>query len=89
MSISSDFALMKTMGIGELKAHFSEVLDEVAHGHPVVVARGKKREKLAVIISYSQYTKETASRKLGVMEGRATYRTRKDFKISDQEFLKA
>jgi len=78
---------MKTMPIGELKAHFSEVLDEVAQGHPVAVGRGRARKKVAVIVSYEQYIRETAPRRLGVLEERAEYRTSKDFKISDEEML--
>lgn len=78
---------MKTMAIGEFKAHFSDVLDEIARGHPVVVGRGKARTKVAVIMSYSEYMKGVAPRKLGVLEGRAEYHTKKDFKISDEEFL--
>ncbi len=77
---------MKTLAVGELKAHFSEVLEEVKHGNPVAVGYGKRKTKVAVIVPYSEYRK-TAKRRLGVMEGRATYRTRSDFKMSDEEFL--
>ena len=39
--------MMKTMTVGELKAHFSEVLDQLAkNGEPVVISYGKKRKKL-------------------------------------------
>ena len=77
---------MKTMAVGELKAHFSEVLEEVKHGHPVAVGYGKRKTKVAVIVPYDQY-EATAKRRLGVMEDRATYSVRKDFKISDEELL--
>lgn len=77
---------MKTMAVGELKAHFSEVLEEVKHGHPIAVGFGKKKTKVAVIIPYDQY-EEAATRKLGVMENRATYSVHEDFKISDDELL--
>ncbi len=76
---------MKTMAVGELKAHFSEVLEEVKQGHPITVGYGKKKEKIAVIVPYSQY--QQAPRKLGVMEGRAEYTIHDGFKISDEEFI--
>jgi prevent-host-death family protein len=78
---------MKTMAIGELKAHFSEVLEEVAQGRPVAIGRGRKKDKVAVILSYSQYRDSAEPRRLGVLEGRARYVTSRDFKISDEEFV--
>ena len=80
---------MKTLAIGELKARFSEVLDEVAHGHPVAVGRGRQKTKVAVIVPYAQYRAAAKPRTLGVLEGHARYHVNKDFKISDEEFLSA
>ena len=77
---------MKTLAVGELKASFSSVLDEVKHGHPVAVGYGKRKTKLAVIVPYEQY-KKAASRKIGILDGRARCRIHKDFKISDEELL--
>ena len=77
---------MKTMAVGELKAHFSEVLEEVRHGNSIAVGYGKKKTKVAVIIPYDQY-EATATRRLGVMEERATYAIHEDFTISDDELL--
>jgi prevent-host-death family protein len=78
---------MRTMAIGELKAHFSEVLDQVAQGRPVAIGRGRKKNKVAIILPYSQYRDAVEPRKLGVLEGRARYGTSADFKISDEEFV--
>ena len=77
---------MKTMAVGELKAHFSDVLEEVKHGHPVAIGYGKRKTKVAVIVPYEEY-QATATRRLGVMEHRATYSVSTDFKISDEELL--
>ena len=38
---------MKTLGVGELKADFSSVLDEVCHGHPEAIGYGKKKKRFA------------------------------------------
>jgi len=77
---------MKTLPVGELKTHFSEVLERVQHGEEIAVSYGRKKEKVAVIIPYSHY-KPSGKRKLGVMEGRASYKIKGDFKISTDELL--
>lgn len=77
---------MKTMAVGDLKAHFSEVLEEVKNGHSVAVSYGKRKTKVAVIVPYDQH-EAVATRRLGVMEDRATYSVRGDFTMTDQELL--
>ena len=77
---------MKTLAVGELKANFSSVLDEVKHGHPVAIGFGKRKTKLAVIVPYEQYRK-TAKIQIGILDGRVRCRIKKDFKISDKELL--
>jgi prevent-host-death family protein len=77
---------MKTLAVGELKANFSSVLDEVKSGHAVAVGYGKRKTKLAVIVPYEQYRK-TAKRKIGVLDGRVRCRIKKDFRMSDEELL--
>ena len=77
---------MKTLGVGELKADFSAVLDEVCHGHPVAIGYGKQKKRLAVIIAYDEYVKGS-HRKLGVLKGRASFKINDDFRMTDEEFL--
>ena len=77
---------MKTLTVGELKSAFSMVLREVAQGTPVAVAFGRTHRKVAVIIPMAQYRTSTP-RKLGLLEGRATCRTCRDFKMTDKEVL--
>lgn len=80
---------MKTMTVGELKAHFSEVLEQLAKtGEPVAISYGKKKEKIAAIVPYSQ-VKPVEDRQLGVMQGRASYKLHDDFVIGDEELLSA
>ena len=80
---------MKTMTVGELKAHFSEVLSQLnQNGEPVAISYGKKKEKIAAIIPYSQLKPQT-SRTLGVMQGKASYVIHEDFALTDDEMLKA
>jgi prevent-host-death family protein len=77
---------MQTLTIGELKTGFSEVLKKVRSGQKIVISYGKKKEKVAVIVPYSDYA-ETAERKLGLLKNRAECIIHDDFKISDEELL--
>jgi prevent-host-death family protein len=77
---------MKTMQVGELKAHFSEVLDEVKKGHEIGISYGRKKETVAVLVPFDKY-RNKAKRRLGLYKGKATVVFRKDFKMTDEEFL--
>lgn len=80
---------MKTMTVGELKAHFSEVLGQlVKNGEPVVISYGKKKEKIAAIVPFSQLKPEK-ERPLGIMQGRARCLLHEDFALDDEEMLNA
>ncbi len=48
---------MITIGVGELKPHFSDILNEVRNGEEVVISYGRRKEKVAAIIPYSKYIK--------------------------------
>ena len=52
----------------------------------MAVGYGKKKTKVAVVVSYEQY-RMGENRKIGVLEGRARYRVGKNFRISDEELL--
>jgi prevent-host-death family protein len=77
---------MKTLTIGELKARFSEVLENVRKGQKIVISYGKKREKVAVIVPYSVHA-STKERKLGLLKDRAGCIIHRDFQMSDEEVL--
>jgi antitoxin (DNA-binding transcriptional repressor) of toxin-antitoxin stability system len=77
---------MRTLGVGEFKADFSAVLDEVCHGHPVAIGYGKQKKRLAVIISYDEYVSKP-HRKLGVLKKRASLKIHDDFKMTAEEML--
>jgi prevent-host-death family protein len=77
---------MKTLGIGEIKAHFSDILERVKNGEKIVVGYGKQRTKVAVIVPYDELqTRE--GRKLGLLQGKAKFELRDGFKMSDEEMF--
>ncbi len=75
---------MKTMSVGELKTHFSEVLKNVEAGEKIAITFGKKKEIKAFIVPKEQ---EMKPRKLGILEGKGGFFLREDFNITtDDEF---
>ena len=77
---------MKIFQVGELKAKFSQVIDDVKKGEEITISFGKKNEKIAVIIPYSKYRKKI-HRQLGILEKTASYKLSDNFKISDDELI--
>ncbi|MFZ2656886.1 MAG: hypothetical protein WAX69_18275 [Victivallales bacterium] len=77
---------MKNMQAGYLKAHFSDVMDLVCKGEKITVNYGRRKEKLAVIVPYSEYS-GAKKRSIGIKEKHAAYRIKDNFKISDKELL--
>jgi prevent-host-death family protein len=79
---------MKTLQVADLKANFSEILEDVKKGEEITISYGRKKEKIAVIVPYSKY-KKSMNRKLGILEGKASYEISENFKLTDEEFLQS
>ncbi len=77
---------MKTLQVGEFKSHFSEVIENIKKGEEVAISFGKKKEKIAVLVPYSKYMKKV-SRKIGLLEKKASFTLSSDFKVSDETFF--
>ncbi|MDI6734639.1 MAG: prevent-host-death protein [bacterium] len=77
---------MKTLTYMEVENNFPRVLDIVKSGEDIVVSTEKKRELLAVIIPYEKYWKKK-QRPLGILKGKAHYKIKDNFKITDEELL--
>jgi antitoxin (DNA-binding transcriptional repressor) of toxin-antitoxin stability system len=73
---------MDALTVGEMKARFSEVLDVVRGGDVVTVLYGRNRRPVARIVPITDKAK---SRKVGVLEGKASFSTSGDFKFSSVE----
>ena len=72
------------MSVGEFKSNFSEVLDQVKKGEKIAVTYGKKKE---IVGYFSPELPEQPKRKLGILEGKATFTFSDDFKMTEEEFL--
>jgi antitoxin (DNA-binding transcriptional repressor) of toxin-antitoxin stability system len=76
---------MKTMSVGEFKAHFSEVLEDVKAGIGIAVTFGRKKEIISYFVPKSG--KNKGKRKLGSLEGKAQVIFTEDFSMTDEELL--
>jgi len=76
---------MKAMAVGELKTHFSEILEEVRRGKKVGILYGRVKKPVAMIVPYSEEKKPV--RKIGILDGKAVFRINGNGKISEEEFL--
>lgn len=77
---------MQTLTVGELKTSFSEVLEKIRNGEKIAISYGKKRERVAVIVPYSDYV-STPERCLGLLKNRAGCIIHDDFEITETEML--
>ncbi|TGL10267.1 type II toxin-antitoxin system Phd/YefM family antitoxin [Leptospira levettii] len=76
---------MKSYAVGELKSHFSEVLEYVKKGEKVGILFGKNKKTIAMIVPINQ--KSDAKRKIGLLDGKVKITFEKNFSITEEEFL--
>lgn len=62
---------MKSLPVGELKAQFSEVLEQVRQGETIEIVFGKKKTPVACIVPING-SKSKKKRKLGIWEGKVS-----------------
>ena len=74
---------MKAMMVGELKTHFSEVLDDVKQGQKIGILYGRAKKPVAMIVPYQEEKK--GKRKIGILDGKATFEFRDDFEMTTEE----
>ena len=77
---------MTQMTVGQFKAKFSEVLEKVLQGESIGITYGKNKKKVAALIPYKKFEAKK-SFKLGLMSGKASFKSHKDFKMTDEELL--
>ncbi len=77
---------MKSLPVGEFKAHFSEVLEKVQQGESFGILYGKSK-KLVAEINPPKKQKKKQKRKLGAWEGKVKVTFAPNFKMTDEELL--
>ena len=73
---------MVQMTVGEFKAQFSQVLDSVLQGEEVEILYGRAKRPVAHVSPIQR-----SSRKIGTLEGIASFSEIGDGKITMEEFL--
>lgn len=79
---------MYQLTVGQFKAKFSEVLEKVLKGESIGITYGKSKKKVAALVPYKKYLKQTKF-KLGLLEGKASFKIHEGFKMTGEEFLKS
>jgi prevent-host-death family protein len=77
---------MKNLQVGEFKAKFSEVLEDVKNGESIEIVYGKSKRPVARIVPVPG-SKKKKERKFGVLEGKVKYVIADDFKMTEEELL--
>jgi prevent-host-death family protein len=75
----------KQMTVGELKARFSEVLEEVQQGETIEIVFGRAKKPVAMITPIQPPEKKW--RKLGPLRHRGPVEIPPDFRMSDEELF--
>jgi antitoxin (DNA-binding transcriptional repressor) of toxin-antitoxin stability system len=74
---------MKTMAVGEIKTHFSQILGEVKHGKKVGILFGRAKKPIAMIVPYMEEKK--GGRKIGILDGKVKIEFMNNFKMTTEE----
>ncbi len=75
---------MKSLTVAQIKTHFSDVLFHVKNGENVRILYGKSKKPVAMIVPMEN---NNIPRKIGVLDGKATFKKIDDGKITEEEFL--
>jgi antitoxin (DNA-binding transcriptional repressor) of toxin-antitoxin stability system len=76
---------MKAMPVGEVKRHFSEVLEEVKQGNRVGILFGRAKKPVAMIVPY--IGEKTIKRKIGILDGKIKIEFKDNFEMTIEELL--
>jgi len=75
---------MKEMTVGEFKTHFSEVVEQVKAGEEIAVTYGKKKQVVGYFLP--DMPKAKPMRRLGLLEGKASFAFGLDEKMTVKDF---
>ena len=73
---------MKAMPVGEIKTHFSEILEEVKHGKKVGILYGRRKKPIAMIVPFEEKKTE---RKIGILDGKVKINFKDNFEMTTEE----
>lgn len=77
---------MKVVSFSHIKKNLAKIFEMVKDGEEIIVSKNKGKDKLAVILPYNKYQTEK-ERPLGILKGKATFKIKDDFKMTEEELL--
>jgi prevent-host-death family protein len=77
---------MKTLTETEIKNNLAKILDMVKNGEEIIVSSKSGKEKVAIIVPYGKY-KTGKERPLGILKGKASFKIKDNFKMTDGVLL--
>jgi prevent-host-death family protein len=78
---------MTAMPLAEIKTHLSSVIKQVEAGREIVVSYGRRRDPVAVLVPYREWTCKRP-RRLGSLQGKMSVSFAKDFSMTDEELVR-
>jgi antitoxin (DNA-binding transcriptional repressor) of toxin-antitoxin stability system len=76
---------MKAMPVGELKTHFSAVLEEVRQGQRFGILYGRAKKPVAMLVPYA--AEKRTRRRIGILDGKMKLKFRNNFAMTTEELL--
>jgi antitoxin (DNA-binding transcriptional repressor) of toxin-antitoxin stability system len=77
-------SMMNALTVAETKTHFSYLIVKVRNCENVNILYGKSKRPVAMIVPIEN---RDSPRKIGILEGKATFKTVGNGKITEEEFL--
>jgi antitoxin (DNA-binding transcriptional repressor) of toxin-antitoxin stability system len=75
---------MRTLTVSEVKANFMEILPFVQKGERIKISCGRTKKPIAMLIPLNN---KNTGRKIGILEGKASFSELNNGKITEEEFL--
>jgi antitoxin (DNA-binding transcriptional repressor) of toxin-antitoxin stability system len=77
---------MKTVSVADFKAQFSDLLNRVRGGERIAIQYGRRKETVAILIPAGR-GERSPKRALGILQGKASFKLRTDFKMTEEDLF--
>ena len=81
----SIFNNMKTFAASKISTGFRDILPFIQRGERINISYGRAKKTVAVLVPFAE--SNNASRKIGILEGKASFSEVGNGKITEEEFL--
>jgi antitoxin (DNA-binding transcriptional repressor) of toxin-antitoxin stability system len=77
---------MEAMTVGQIKTHFSGILEKVKNGENVSILYGRAKKPVAMIVPFYR-KEEKQERKIGILDGKVKIEFKDNFEMTTEELL--